>query len=236
MSVYHPAIRDPVSQTFVFLTTSWLSTTFASSRHKKQLSLEHPCSRWDCPKGQEPTQRMFRRQHLNWAAKFCTNVLIPKGKTNTPVAFPSQDIRRGVNWEKRHRASLRDRGHPAGADLTAAPRSAAWTLLFDKQARSPQAPAGCRLKPGWQPAPGPGQGLRLAARALPEQGLSQPLAPPPQRSAECQPVILPCCSRPLRAKLPTFCFAVCRRYVAQGWIWPKFDLFIFPVLCRVLKP
>lgn len=67
----------------------------------------HPCSRWDCPKGQEPTQRTFQHQHLNWAAKFCMRLCrkcVSLKERPTPVAFSSQVIRWGENWREREAA------------------------------------------------------------------------------------------------------------------------------------
>lgn len=140
-------------------------------------------------RGQGSTQGSFQHQRLNCRSKFRTRlckmspVLIPEGKANScSASLPGYKVRRQTEQAEEDWAPLQDKGHAIGASLAATPPSTRINSALQKAAAL--ATGSCLLQAeacvtaSW----GPGWGLWLADCALPEQGLSQSLAPPPQRS------------------------------------------------------
>lgn len=109
--------------------------------------------------------------------------------------------------------------NPMIPDLQAAPQ---WSQLSGSTEPTPGC---CGCSSVWQPARDPAEPSRA-------RGCHCPLLPLPGMSA-CNPALLFAASE---GKAPSLLLCSYHRCVAQGWIWPKFDLFIFPMLYRVLKP
>lgn len=207
MPVHFPSVESLFPKCFHLSPSA-----FAAIRHKAGVF----CGRWDCPRGRDPhsgaSSTSIHTGHPNptrgWAR--CSCCLIPKGIL-PPAAFPS----RGVRWggEKGERSSMEHpcRASGSGRDTCSTPMN---------QHRAAAAAAECVTA-----SPGP-------CRALLAPGLALSLLLLPGMSA-CNPALLPAASE---GKAPSLLLCSHHRCVAQGWIWPKFDLFIFPMLYRVLKP
>lgn len=163
----------PISQMFLFLTISHLSTTFAASRHEKSSVWHIPVAGGTVPWRDRSlsTWRTFQHQRLNWAAKsrmrLCkmSPVLIPKGKANScSISLPGYKVRRktaalGIlagqgpsHWGRPHGHTTRHPYKLCSSKSSSAHRRlllAADCSVCDSQLRTwPRPPAGRPCPPG----------------------------------------------------------------------------------------